>query len=103
MGYRFRLQPYRALPVNADLIFPGREKVVFVHGCFWHQHEYCKDGHIPKSRLEYWKPKLERNKLRDRGNEVKLQELGWKSLVVWECELADIANLAVKIKLFLDG
>lgn len=76
---------------------------MFVHGCFWHQHEDCRGGHIPKSRLEYWKPKLERNKQRDRSNETRLQELDWKFLVVWECEVADLSALAVKIKLFLDA
>lgn len=92
MGYRFRLHR-RDLPGCPDLVFPSRRCVIQVHGCFWHQHPGCKAASIPKTRPEYWVPKLARNVERDRENEARLRELGWQSLVLWECEIADPAAL----------
>ncbi len=86
LGYRFRLSVAR-LPGKPDLVFPARRKVIFVHGCFWHQHGRCIDGRRPKSNTEYWRPKLERNVERDRENRKALRRLGWRVLVVWECEI----------------
>lgn len=86
LGYRFRL--HRSdLPGKPDLVFPGRGKVIFVHGCFWHRHNGCPNTRLPKSRLDFWRPKLEANKLRDTKHKRKLTKLGWKYLVVWECEV----------------
>lgn len=86
-GYRFRIHR-KDLPGNPDIVFPARRKAIFVHGCFWHQHPNCREGRIPGSRQEYWKPKLAKNVSRDAAALVKLTELGWHTTVVWECELS---------------
>jgi len=103
MGYRYRLHR-KDLPGKPDLVFPARKATIFVHGCFWHQHSEptCKLAHIPKSNLEYWLPKLERNKIRDTLRHAELTQLGWRVLILWECEVNDIANISKKIKNFLD-
>src|SRR5687768_3796719 len=100
LGYRYRLYG-RALPGKPDLVFAGRRKVIFVHGCFWHQHEGCIDCHTPKSSTSYWLPKLERNKARDIENQRLLRELGWKHLVIWECELKHPKRLVTRVQRFL--
>jgi len=87
LGYRFRLQR-KDLPGKPDIVLPKYRTVVFVHGCFWHSHG-CKDSGIPKTNSEFWHEKLAKNKLRDGKNSLKLRELGWSVLVVWECELKD--------------
>ena len=102
MGFRFRLH-VRRLPGRPDLVLARLRKVVLVHGCFWHSHEGCKETHIPKTRQDYWRPKLRGNKLRDLENTVKLQQLGWKVLVVWECETAKEKSLAHRLRRFLSG
>ena len=100
LGFRFRL--HRSdLPSKPDLVFPSLRKVIFVHGCFWHVHKDCIDGSIPKSRVAYWKAKLERNVGRDRLSRRALRKLGWKSLVIWECETPHKERLATKIERFL--
>lgn len=88
MGYRYRLHE-KGLAGKPDMVFKGRGKVVFVHGCFWHCHQHCKVGRIPKSRLDYWKPKLESTMKRDAENTAKLISEGWDVLVIWECEIND--------------
>ena len=88
MGLRFRLRR-KTLPGRPDLVFPKHRLAVFVHGCFWHQHDGCQYAHIPKSRTEYWKAKFARNVERDKENEEALRSLGWNVLVVWECEVGD--------------
>ncbi len=99
MGYRYRL--HRAdLPGKPDLVFPGRRKVLFVHGCFWHGHK-CALGRIPKSRVEFWTDKIVTNKTRDEKNLEKLKALGWDCLVVWECQLKSIEPLQQLIRKFL--
>lgn len=87
LGYRHRLHE-KKLPGKPDLVYPGRKKVIFVHGCFWHQHgdPDCKISRRPKSNLEYWELKLDRNVERDIQNQTALREMGWDYLVVWECE-----------------
>ncbi|WP_374309972.1 very short patch repair endonuclease [Methylocella sp.] len=87
-GLRFRLHRCD-LPGSPDLIFPSRQVAVFVHGCFWHQHEGCRLSRQPKSRLEYWLPKLRRNQERDARAATLLMDLGWRVVTVWECETAD--------------
>lgn len=101
MGYRYR-KHVRALPGRPDMVFPGRRKVIFVHGCFWHRHR-CSLGRMPKSRLEFWVPKLEANRRRDLRNLRKLRSSGWRVLVVWECQIRDLPALAARIKEFLDA
>lgn len=100
MGYRYRLHR-RDLPGVPDLVFPARKKVVFVHGCFWHRHPGC--GRMPKSRLEFWAPKLEGNRQRDLVQQAALRDAGWNILVVWECEIKDRNALARAIRGFLDS
>ncbi len=90
MGFRYRLH-VGALPGNPDLVFPARSKVIFVHGCFWHGHR-CRAGlNRPSSNRQYWMPKLEQNRRRDRASRARLRRLGWKVLVVWECQLKNPA------------
>jgi DNA mismatch endonuclease (patch repair protein) len=89
LGYRFRLHR-KDLPGKPDIVFPGRKKVIFIHGCFWHQHRDCREGRLPGSRQEYWIPKLKNNISRDQKHVVDLQNLGWKVLVIWECQAAKI-------------
>jgi DNA mismatch endonuclease (patch repair protein) len=99
LGYRFRL--HRSdLPGKPDLAFPVRRKVIFVHGCFWHSHG-CKKGLIPKSNRDFWLPKLRRNKARDTRNLKALAQLGWDSLVIWQCDLRDEHSLSLRLKQFL--
>jgi DNA mismatch endonuclease (patch repair protein) len=86
MGYRFRLHR-KNLPGKPDIVLPRYRTVVFVHGCFWHQHDGCPDGHPPKSRKEFWLKKLDGNKARDKRNLAALSEAGWRVIVIWECEL----------------
>lgn len=100
MGYRFRLHR-KDLPGKPDLVFVSRKAVIFVHGCFWHQHQDCREGRMPGSRLEYWKPKLERNAARDAANMAALIALGWRVLVLWECEIERGGPLTRRIASFL--
>lgn len=102
MGYRYRLHR-RGLPGSPDLVFPSRMKVVFVHGCFWHQHldPGCKLARLPKSKLDFWGPKLEANRERDERNLVLLAELGWDVLVIWECQTKNREELQARIGEFL--
>lgn len=102
LGFRYRLH-YPKLPGRPDIAFPGRGKVIWVHGCFWHRHQGCALGRLPKSKLDFWKPKLEENRNRDLRNEAKVRAAGWDSLVVWECELSDESRLVARLKGFLDG
>ena len=102
LGYRFRLHR-RDLPGTPDLVFPARRKVIVVHGCFWHRHPdpSCKLARPPKSRQEFWTPKLEGNRARDARNEAALRALGWDVMTVWECELRDPGSLRNRIGTFL--
>lgn len=102
MGYRYRLHG-KDLPGRPDLVFPRLRKVLFVHGCFWHRHPNpeCKLARLPKSRLDFWRPKLEENRRRDRAQQEALLDMGWRFLVIWECELRDVQNLVEKLRMFL--
>lgn len=101
-GYRYRLHR-KGLPGTPDLVFPGRKKVIFVNGCFWHRHEGCALARLPKSRLDFWLPKLEGNRLRDLTNQTKLESMGWKTMTVWECDVKDPDGLLVRVTAFLDA
>lgn len=102
LGYRYRLHA-KDLPGKPDLVFPKYRAVIFVHGCFWHQHPKpgCKDAVLPKSRLEYWLPKLQRNQSRDAANIQALEQMGWRVLTVWECGTKNLEVIATEISDFL--
>ena len=100
MGYRYRLH-VETLPGRPDLVFPRLRRIIQVHGCFWHQHKGCPQSHIPKSRVGYWRPKLTKNKRRDREHEAKLRLTGWDVLTIWECEMKGPILVAKRISTFL--
>jgi DNA mismatch endonuclease (patch repair protein) len=102
LGYRYRLHCAR-LPGKPDLVFAGRGKVIFVHGCFWHQHRCARGNRLPKTHRSYWTKKLERNRRRDRSRRAALRRAGWRVLIVWECQTKDTQNLAARLCKFLDG
>jgi DNA mismatch endonuclease (patch repair protein) len=99
-GYRYRLHEGR-LPGRPDLVFASRRKVIFVHGCFWHQHKGCRTSHIPKSRTAYWAEKLDANAARDSRNIAALKASGWSVLVLWECQTKRLEVLVAEATAFL--
>jgi DNA mismatch endonuclease (patch repair protein) len=100
MGFRYRLHG-NDLPGTPDIVLARHRKAILVHGCFWHRHD-CPDGtKLPKSKLEYWGPKLERNRRRDEANIAQLRAMGWSVLVVWECEIRDREQLVQRLMRFL--
>ena len=100
LGYRFRLHR-RDLPGTPDIVLPRWKSVIFVHGCFWHVHEGCKRATTPENNRDYWEAKLEGNKMRDAENIKKLLSMGYRCLIVWECETKDVEQLAERLKSFL--
>jgi DNA mismatch endonuclease, patch repair protein len=103
MGFRYRLHR-NDLPGRPDIVFPRRRKVIFVHGCFWHRHPdpKCPLARLPKSRLDFWGPKLEGNRQRDKAKQDALRLLGWQFAIVWECELRHKEHVENKIRGFLE-
>lgn len=102
LGFRFRL--HRAdLPGKPDIVLPKYKSVVFVHGCFWHRHANCKHATMPKTNVEYWEKKFARNVARDKRVQQELRELGWRVIIVWECELREAPALAEKLASRLKG
>lgn len=99
LGYRFRLHR-RDLPGTPDLVFPRLGKIIMVHGCYWHGHA-CKLGRLPKSNVAFWKKKIELNRARDARNLADLNDLGWKTMVVWQCATRDKATLGKALAVFL--
>jgi DNA mismatch endonuclease (patch repair protein) len=100
LGYRFRL--HRSdLPGTPDIVLPKHRLTILVHGCFWHQHPGCNHANRPRTRQEYWLPKLERNVARDRAAIAALEELGWRVVVLWECELGSDAHLDTVLNNFI--
>lgn len=97
MGYRFRLQK-KCLPGKPDIILPRFRTAIFVHGCFWHRHPGCKRASMPATNVEYWRRKFERNVTRDAANKAALENDGWRVLIVWECELKDLAALRTRLR-----
>lgn len=102
MGYRYRLYD-KSLPGKPDLVFRRKRKVLYVHGCFWHQHEKCPTGKPPVSNLDYWLPKFKRTVERDRQNINALRKQGWRALVVWECQLGHQIKVMARIRHFLNS
>ena len=86
LGYRFR-KNVKSLPGKPDIVFARRRKIIFIHGCFWHQHEGCTNGQLPQTRTEYWHPKLARNVANDVHNLHSLGDQGYEVFVVWECDV----------------
>lgn len=101
LGYRYRLHR-RDLPGRPDIALVSRQKAIFVHGCFWHGHG-CPKGRLPRSRLEYWAPKIEANAQRDRVKTAELEAMGWDVLIVWQCEMRDLPQLERRLQHFVDG
>lgn len=98
-GYRL----HRAeLPGKPDIAYIGRKRAIFVHGCFWHGHDCSRGARAPKANAAYWRAKIDRNRARDGRNLESLQALGWRAMVVWECELKDEAALRARLAAFLD-
>src|SRR5947209_7050834 len=95
IGYRLRSR----LPGRPDIVCRGRQRLIFVHGCFWHAHQ-CSRAHVPLSNVDYWSPKLQRTTIRDRQNGRILREAGWRILVIWECELKHRYRVRAKLKRF---
>ena len=100
LGFRFRLYR-RDLPGSPDIVLPGRNAVVFVHGCFWHGHGCKQASHLPKTNADFWAKKLAQNMTRDARVKWRLEALGWRVLVVWECETKDHQTLAIQLRDFL--
>ena len=97
-GWRYR-KNVKKLPGKPDLVFAKAKVVVFVHGCFWHQHEGCKAADRPKSRQDYWQKKLERNIARDLEIQERLKKEGWHVIVIWECELRrDVGAMVERVE-----
>jgi DNA mismatch endonuclease (patch repair protein) len=98
-GYRYRLHT-DTLPGRPDVVFPGRRKAIFIHGCFWHRHS-CPCATLPKSNRDYWEEKQARNSARDRKNLLALKKSGWSVLVIWECEIKNAKKLHRRLLRFL--
>jgi DNA mismatch endonuclease (patch repair protein) len=103
MGFRYRLH-VKTLPGNPDMVFPSRGKIIFVHGCFWHRHgAQCDFTRWPKSKLDFWRPKLEQNHERDKIVRRELRKLGWQVLTLWECQMKNSTALATRVRKFLEA
>ena len=100
LGFRYRLHR-KDLPGKPDLVFVTKRRVVFVHGCFWHGHHCSRGNRLPKTNTAYWSIKIERNRNRDATVMGELQKAGWRSLIVWECELKNLPALTDRISQFL--
>ena len=104
MGYRFRLHR-KDLPGNPDVVFVSKRIAVFIHGCFWHRHRGCKNCTTPTRRRDFWLNKLEGNAARDKKSLQALYELGWRVLVIWECQIENdrrLRQVLTKLKRVLD-
>jgi DNA mismatch endonuclease (patch repair protein) len=99
-GYRFRLHQ-KNLPGKPDIVLPKYHAVIFVHGCFWHHHPGCKLAYTPKSRVKFWTQKLHENVERDKTVRRQLRNLGWRFLIIWECQINDKNKLVKRIDGFL--
>jgi DNA mismatch endonuclease (patch repair protein) len=102
MGYRYRLHAYD-LPGHPDMVFRGKKKALFVHGCFWHRHSGCRYSTTPKTKTSFWSAKFSANVARDRRNSRALRRAGWRILAVWQCQLKNPKTLAKRIHEFLES
>jgi DNA mismatch endonuclease (patch repair protein) len=101
LGYRYRLHKLIG-SARPDIMFARRKVAIFIHGCFWHQHENCRHYRLPKSNMEFWSKKLGRNSIRDRRNIIYLQETGWRTALIWECAAAR-HDLIEELSCWLEG
>jgi len=101
LGYRFRLHR-KDLPGTPDLVFPRLQKVVFIHGCFWHGHTCKRGNRIPKSNREYWTSKIAGNRERDQLNQARLKAQGWNVFIAWECQIKELLASG-ELKSFLES
>ncbi|MDE2363733.1 MAG: DNA mismatch endonuclease Vsr [Hyphomicrobiales bacterium] len=99
-GYRLHR---RDVPGNPDIAYVGRKLAIFVHGCFWHGHDCARGARIPKTNTTYWRAKIDRNRARDARNLEALRRLGWRALVLWECELRDEEAASLRLRRFVQG
>lgn len=99
MGYRFRLHR-KDLPGKPDIVLPKYKTVIFVHGCFWHRHEGCKYAYTPKSRTDFWQKKFQSNVARDQKALSTLAEMGWRVLIIWECEVKKTEFIMERLQIF---
>ena len=97
-GYRLHRKD---IPGNPDIAFVGRKHAIFVHGCFWHGHDCARGARTPKANADYWRAKISRNVARDSAHRDRLAALGWRTLVIWECELKDVDALERRLRSFL--
>ena len=104
MGYRYRLHR-KDLPGKPDMVFPKYRKVIFVNGCFWHRHEGCQRATLPTTNFDFWEKKLSGNVNRDKANYSKLKDMGWRYLIIWQCEIkkTKLEALIKNIKEFLES
>lgn len=102
LGYRFRLHR-RDLPGTPDVVLPKYRTVIFVHGCYWHRHPGCRRASTPRTNSKKWEQKFERNVTRDQSNAEALERLGWRVLVVWECETKGQESLEAKLQALLSS
>lgn len=100
LGFRFRLHR-KDLPGSPDIVLPKFRTVIFVHGCFWHQHKNCSKSRRPSSNQDYWNTKLDENISRDERKEKELSKLGWRIITIWQCEIRDLKTLTPKLKKLL--
>ncbi|WP_036282471.1 very short patch repair endonuclease [Methylocystis sp. ATCC 49242] len=98
-GYRLHRKD---VPGNPDIAYIGRKQAIFVHGCFWHGHDCARGARMPKANADYWRAKIARNRARDKVHREKLAALGWRTLIVWECELKNAPALEKKLREFLN-
>lgn len=96
LGFRFRLHR-KDLPGRPDIVLPRYRTVIFVHGCFWHRHECCRFAYIPKTRRAFWLRKFSSNVERDKKNQLALRKMGWRVVVVWECQLRNLTALVKRL------
>ncbi len=102
MGHRYRLHD-KSLPGKPDLVFKSKKKAIFVNGCFWHGHDGCEKARLPKTRVAYWRTKIESNKLRDNKKFKELTSMGWRYLIIWQCNLKNINSTSKRIIKFLEN
>ena len=102
LGYRYRLHA-SDLPGKPDIVFKGRKKAIFVHGCFWHGHSCKRGNRAPKNNSDYWRQKISKNKTRFQQQQLRLHQLGWSILIIWECELKAPSALAQQLTDFLEA